>query len=168
MTNRRRGGRTIALISAIGILITGCSLFATSRDINPCEVLTDSELASFGDYGDKTRDSLGKNTARCKWFNFTMEPNQTTLKPQLNITVTHKTRFRPADPEEGQRPGKTASGRSFKEWESDTTCTVRMPVFKKPSRKKTGTIDIAVSMPNPKDNCRTAREMADLVDPRLH
>lgn len=169
MTHRRRGGRTIALISAVGILMSGCSFFATSKSVNPCTVLTESELASFGDYRDQQRSRVGKRSTRCHWLNHTTEPYQTTLKPQLNITVNHKVRYRPADPDQGQRAGRTASGRSFKESEDDRTCTVTMPVFKEPSRKKqTGTIDITVAMPNPTQNCPTARKMADLVAPKLH
>lgn len=167
MTHRRRGGRTIALISAVGLLLTGCSSFATSKSIDPCEVLTASELSSFGDYGDPSKVRRNKQRSECTWYEQVVEPFENTLRPQLNITVRHKSRFTPAKPEEGERAGRTASGRQFKEWNSDVSCSVRLPVYEKQSKRKRATITIAVAKPNPRDNCGVARKMADLVAPRL-
>lgn len=167
MTNRRRSVRTLASISAVGLLVTGCSFFSSSRDIDPCELLSPSELSSFGDYGEPTRKSRGNKT-KCTWYNSTTEPLKTTVKPQLNIQIAHKVRFSTVlSRAEGERQGTTAAGRPFTERELDNSCTVTMPVYKEPSRKQTGIVDVAVTMPDPEDNCPTAREIADLVAPKL-
>jgi hypothetical protein len=167
LTNRWRGGRTIALISVVGVLLTGCSFFNSSRDIDPCSLVTDSELSAYGDYGEPERRDRG-NQRICTWYNSTTQPLRTTVTPQLNIYVNHKQRYYTA----GQNDVETgyAAGRRYKVRTTDSTCTVTMPVFKNTvgSKKKKGTVDIAVTMPDPKDNCPTARKIAEIVSPRLH
>lgn len=138
------------------------------QEHHPCDVLTEAELRSFGDYGDSETGIGGKNVKRCKWFNHTTEPNQTTVKPQLNIAIHHRSRFNLENLEQGERTGTTATGRPFKEMQYDNYCDLAMPVFEKPSRKQTGVLRISLFTPDPKDSCPTARKMADVVAPKLY
>ncbi len=151
------------------MLVAGCSLFGSTRDVDPCELLDPSELSSFGDYGEPKRKSEGNRT-KCTWYDSTTEPLRTTVKPQLNIQVAHKVRFSTvlSRAEEGGRQGTAAEGRPFTERELDNSCTVTMPVFKESSTKQAGVVDVIVTMPEPEDNCPTARRMADLIAPKLH
>ncbi|EIE97173.1 hypothetical protein SacglDRAFT_00210 [Saccharomonospora glauca K62] len=149
------------MVLASGMLITGCSLFQSSRSIEPCDLLSSSELSSFGNYGSPERTSRS-NYKECTWRNSTTEPFLNTVMPQVGVRVSPDTRF------QSQVTGQTADGRPLKERQTDATCTVTLSVFKKPTRKKKGIVEISVAMPDPKDNCVTAHKLADIVSPKLY
>lgn len=162
MKSSSRLGGVVVLVLAVGTLLAGCSMSRSTRGIEPCDLLTESELSGLGDFGEPSRQPRSRTTA-CTWHSLD-SGSDVTVRPQVNIEVRHNTRFpKNAESESPDlRVGKTqTTGRRFVEEQLDNSCLITLYYNRK------GSVNVSATSPDPKGHCAMAHRVAETIDPKL-